>query len=251
MIDLKDSIMFGTEGSGNQKKFWVDNNLVKLDSKLRESHKEVSAYHIGRHLGLNCLEYERGTFLYEGREHKGVISRSYLCDGDIVYTLVDILNFYNVIIPMNMSTKEYFSITVDCLYRFTGCSIEDIILYLGRLLLLDFIVVNTDRHLSNIEFVRGTDGVWRGTPYYDFGQSFFGKDSVMTDKTLEMESRKVKMKPFSTSQYKNLCLPLNILCDLANSFNILPVHLDGVLDSHMKVARYRYKLLRYYLFGSV
>ena len=40
--------MFGSEGSGNQKKFWTaDNKLVKLNSKYREADKEVSAYELG------------------------------------------------------------------------------------------------------------------------------------------------------------------------------------------------------------
>ena len=41
MLELDSKYMYGTDGSGNQKKIWIDNYLYKVDSKFRDSTKEV------------------------------------------------------------------------------------------------------------------------------------------------------------------------------------------------------------------
>ena len=43
MLVSKNSL-FGLDGFGNQKKVWMKDGLFKIDSKLRESVKEVDAY---------------------------------------------------------------------------------------------------------------------------------------------------------------------------------------------------------------
>jgi hypothetical protein len=242
--------LLNCDGLGNQKKVWIDNNLIKIDSKLRESTKEVSAYNIASAFCLNCVKYTRDKFNIDGVDRYGCICESYMKDYDLkAVTIYAILNFYNINIPMNMSAYDYFCITVEAISKYTNISIQNVRDYLMYLLVFDFIIANDDRHLTNIELIQSYNNSFRFTPIYDCGQSFFGKDSELTYNQLEIESRKFKSKPFSTNQYKNL-INLDIAKNIASVYKQNAINKYGsimnipnALQAHKKIARYRLDLL--------
>lgn len=205
ILKLDSKNMFGTDGSGNQKKIWVDNTLIKLNSKFREASKEVSASILGEAFGLNVVEYTKKEYLFNSVKHIGCECKSYLNINEISITLIEIINFYNIDIPKNMNSVDYFNITVECISKYTNLDTKDVQKYLMQMLVFDFLICNDDRHLTNIEFIYNERlNLWRFTPLYDHGQSFFGKDGGLTNQQIEQEFRKLKMKPFSTNPYKNL-----------------------------------------------
>jgi hypothetical protein len=242
--------MFGTDGSGNQRKIWINNKLIKIDSKLRESSKEVSAYNIASAFNLNCVRYTRDKFNVDGVEKYGCICDSYMMQGDLkTITLYSILNFYNINIPMNMSAYDYFCITIEAISKFTNMNIQSVRDYLMCLLVFDFLIANDDRHLTNIEIIQSYNNCFRFTPIYDCGQSFFRRDSEMTYRQLESESRKFKSKPFSINQYKNL-INLDVAKNIASIYKQNAVNKYGgimnipnAMQAHKKVVKYRMDLL--------
>ena len=81
-LELNTSNIFGSYSSGEQYKGWIDfvgvKYLVKVNTHLRESLKEVSAYRIAKAFGLNCVEYKEIAVKLSGVDRKACICRSYL-----------------------------------------------------------------------------------------------------------------------------------------------------------------------------
>jgi serine/threonine protein kinase HipA of HipAB toxin-antitoxin module len=70
-------------------------------------------------------------------------------------------------------------------------------------MVVDYILMNEDRHLSNIEFIIGPSTV-RFSPFFDFGKSFLCRDGIMSKSQFVTLERKFKTKPFSSNPEKNL-----------------------------------------------
>lgn len=74
MLEFDSRNMFGTDGSGNQKKIWIDNKyLVKVNSKLREASKEVDACKLAELFGLNHANYKEIKVVVDGIEKRNTL----------------------------------------------------------------------------------------------------------------------------------------------------------------------------------
>ncbi len=86
-----------------------------------------------------------------------------------------------------------------------------------KILLLDFIIANTDRHSYNISFIRNSDTLqWIGvSPVYDSGKSMFLN---LLDFEMEMVgSGQIEAKPFFGTQSKQIQnIPINKLSTIIN-----------------------------------
>lgn len=211
MLDLdefvrRNSEAVGREGSASQEKQWINlfgvNMLVKVDSSSLESTKEKSVSEILTAAGLYHADYDIILVKYRGIERSACISRSFLKDGEASISLYDIIRD----IPLNEreSARSYFDKAVKEVNERLGISAGEVEKYLLTLLTVDYLVMNTDRHLKNIEFIRDAKGKWDTAPMYDFGKSFLGKDSWISQSEFTMAEYKSKSKPFSTSPEKNL-----------------------------------------------
>ena len=83
--------MFSTTGSGQQKKAWDSNILYKIDSKYRESNKEVSASSFAEACELNHVTYRRVECLIDGQRYWCSACKSYLKSNDISIPLYNML----------------------------------------------------------------------------------------------------------------------------------------------------------------
>ena len=77
--------------------------------------------------------------------------------------------------------------------------IEDAVASVNEMLLLDFIIENTDRHLNNFGFIRNVETLeWKGfAPIYDSGTSLWNKERVPGIKT---ENNPATFAPSNTEQ---------------------------------------------------
>ena len=84
--------VFGTEGSGHQKKYWTEGNeyLIKINSKYREASKEVSASAILSSLGVFCVDYEMIKVIYGGKQRVACTCKNYLGKGEESTTLYEL-----------------------------------------------------------------------------------------------------------------------------------------------------------------
>ena len=206
MISIDENIkLFGTEGSGHQKKAWINIDeqkyLIKLNSKYREALKEQDASIILRSCGINAVEYKAIKVNVYGVERNACICKSFLCGSDFTITLGKILE--DVTITLKDSAMSYMNKSIEKVVMELGIPEEIVYKYLITIVTADYLLMNPDRHLSNIEFVNH-NGVWGVAPLFDFGQSFLHKDGISSMKQFTIEERSFKTLPFSRNPEKNL-----------------------------------------------
>ena len=206
MITIDGSLkIFGTEGSGHQKKAWLNkqgqNYLIKINSKYREALKEQDASIILRACGVDAVEYKAIKVNLYGSERNACICKSFLRDKEFTITLSKILE--DTDIGMNESARSYMNKAIKAVNSELGIQDEIIYNYFMYILTADYLLMNTDRHLSNIEFIYSEAG-WKLAPLFDFGQSFLNKDGIKSVKQFKLEERAFKTLPFSRNPEKNL-----------------------------------------------
>lgn len=205
VIDLSQVLLFGSEGSGDQKKIWIENRLHKLNSKIHEDDKEVAASIIGRAFGLDCVEYHSAKYQVSGKIYRGCYCDSYLKEGDEPVSFAYILQQLVFDVPMKLPAVKFYIKTLELVTGFTGLAVTSLDDYLMNLLVFDFLICNPDRHFSNIELLRNVStGTYRFMPIFDCGQAFLKHSMMPSRNVLDAELYKFKTKPFSTNPKKNL-----------------------------------------------
>lgn len=206
-VAVRDSCRLATAvgifGIGNQAKFWFDSKLIKLNFKYREAEKEYSAYVLGRAFGLNTVEYRKGEYEVGGKTWNGCECNNFLQSEEVSVSLWNLLEWQPFPVPTNMSAVEFFQKTVNAVANVTGLPYDAIANYIMCILVFDFLICNDDRHLNNIEFIKGTAG-YRFAPIFDNGQSFLLRDGVRSVKERERLLRQYKSCPFSRDPDKNI-----------------------------------------------
>lgn len=251
ILKLDDYESFGTQGSGNQTKFWINNQLVKLDSKFKESDKEVSASILASIFELNHVDYTKIKTVYKNQIYNACICDSFFnrdCEEEV--TLYTILNLYNINIVQNESAFSYFNKVIDVIHKLTNLDKLIIIEWLISILTFDFLVCNTDRHLNNLSLIYNfNDNTYRLGPIFDCGYSFLSTNSDLSLKEIESRCRKLKFKPFSTNEKYNL-VNINYAKNLALEWETIGVNKYGSLINipmnsiHNKIFRYRLNKLK-------
>ena len=206
MLEFDSRNKFGIDGSGNQKKIWIDNkHLVKVNSQLREANKEVDACKLAELFGLNHAKYKEIKVLVDGREKNACITESYLNENDIEISVCKIYDFLKMNIPLNIDTRIVINTIIDGIVKYSHLSRDSVISYIYSMTLFDFLICNDDRHLNNFGLIYNEKTKqFRFAPLYDHGETFFRTDATLTMKEYETKVRRFKSKPFSTSQVKNL-----------------------------------------------
>ena len=250
MLKFDKKNLIGTDGSGNQKKFWLGNTLYKIDSKYRDSTKEVSACNIAEAFGIPHVIYNRAKVLVDGEEKWCCFCKSYLSSEDMSISIDKLLTSGGINnISWDMSVIDYFNLTCNIIYKYSGLALTYIQWRLLEILTFDFIIANDDRHLNNLDVISFADGRYDIAPIYDNGHSFFRRDTVLSYEEIERLSRKFKTKPFSPNQWKNL-INLDYSKSIAKRFKKTVENkygslknISGVLEGHSKIMRYRLEKL--------
>ena len=206
MMPLASADMFGSEGSGNQKKFWTkDNKLVKLNSKYREADKEVSAYELGTMFGLDMVRYEKKEYMFRSQKCIGCECENYLQPFEVSIPFSELFSGSEAVINFNTKASEFFDITVRLICDLTHFPADSVRRYIMQILVFDYIICNEDRHLSNFEIIKNEKtGAYRFAPIYDNGLSFLKSNAVLTQAELQKRLKKYKPMPFSRNPKTNL-----------------------------------------------
>lgn len=251
ILELDNYESFGTPGSGNQVKFWVNNQLIKLDSKFKESDKEVSASKLADIFEINHVDYFKVKSIYKNNVYNSCLCNSYLnSEIEEEISVFNILTLFNVNITNNESSISYFNKVVYCINKFTGIDEKEIKHWLMVILTFDYLICNTDRHLSNINVIHNfITNSYSLSPIYDCGQSFLGTNGDLTLKEIENRSRKLKFRPFSTNEKSNL-VDITYAKELLSKWETMAINKYGSLinipinTGHNKIFRYRVNKLK-------
>lgn len=192
---------------GDQPKWKYRNKWYKVDSFGYESLAEVV---ISRLLQgkFESLKYDPVEIEYNGDVRMGSVSNNFLNEKDELYTLERLhMIFCGASLGSRIddfaTTEERISYTVDFIRDIT--KIDNAGETLTAWLELDAMFLNEDRHTNNIAFIRDMEYNWRWVPYFDNGLSMLSDvKAYPIDISFDINSRKIKSKPFSTSFSKQV-----------------------------------------------
>ena len=215
-VQKENRFELSSTSKGNQIKWYRDNTFYKADSMGYESISEALVSELEHYIegweeGKTFIDYWLCLIKEGDREYKGCYSKSFLKEGESVISLSRVLESY---FPTNNDLDKFFK-------KYQGkdlkesiikiCSISlnlqcDIIeQYFSNTIKLDSIVLNEDRHLNNISFIRHKDGNYSISPIFDNGLSLLSDtgDFPLSGNYLSMLHR-VKARPFSRNFKKQV-----------------------------------------------
>ena len=218
-VDGFKEVISESSSKGKQLKFYKDGYWVKIDnSNCYEGLAEdfVSKFE-------SCIyefpfvDYKSDIILYNDEENNGCLSYNMY---NRLYTTF--ISFKKLLrqngIPQNIfiasqDIKENIENVRRFAYNTVGLDLLD---YFRRLLLLDCLIINEDRHIMNIGVVYcDKDNKYYETPCFDNGSSLFCTNwTYRKRKSLEenIEFAKTVARPFSTFYDKQLDALLSLGC---------------------------------------
>ena len=155
-------------------------------SYLQEPYNEVLATAIMKRLGISCAEYSLTL----------IGDKPYSACKDFITSETELITAHNIIKsvkkPNNKSVYEHY---IDCCKEF---GIDDIRSSIDRMLTLDYIIVNEDRHLNNFGLIRNAETLEyiSAAPIYDNGTSIWFNTAT---KYIKAGAREIASKPFKTN----------------------------------------------------
>lgn len=174
-LDGFNTVISESSSKGNQRKFYQNGYWIKLDNdRCNEGLAEefVSKFE-NLILDFPYVEYKTDLFSLNGDEYKGCYCYNMYDDKDVVfYSLRHVLKMNNI--PLSIFTKEEdIAVNMKNVINAVGNSTGvDITTYLFRLLLLDALIINEDRHYMNLGICRkGAQAAQ--APCFDNGASLF------------------------------------------------------------------------------
>ena len=124
---------------------------------------------------------------------------------------------------------------------------------LGKMILLDYIIANTDRYYTNFSFLRNSNTLeWLGlVPIFDTEISMFNKISTEELKSAYFtDSKNIKAKPFYTKQLKQLEKFSSIIALQNINFSSLeniPDYYSELLSVNKRISKKRRDILVFQL----
>lgn len=155
-------------------------------SYLQEPYNEVLATAVMKRLGISCAEYSLTL----------IGDKPYSACKDFITSETELITAHNIIKsvkkPNNKSVYEHY---IDCCKEF---GIDDICGSIDRMLTLDYIIVNEDRHLNNFGLIRNAETLEyiSAAPIYDNGTSMWFNTAT---KYIKAGARGIASKPFKTN----------------------------------------------------
>lgn len=181
----------------------------------QEPYNEVFASTLMNRLGINHVEYRM------------TVQDDYpfsVCE-DFITPDTELVSAWYV---MQTQKKEnHVSVYQHCLNCCDTLGIPNVREALDRMIVIDYLLVNEDRHQNNFGFIRNADTLeWIGTaPVYDSGTSLWFDTPTPL---IHASAARMKCKPFKTSHEEQI--------KLVNSFEWIDWHaLDGIEEEFMAI----------------
>ncbi len=192
--------MVSGSSKGTQDKYYSDGYWYKINSKGYEG---LSEYLVSKLLSCtdidNYVEYEKCTI--NGRN--GCRSKNFLGPDESFMSFQRLFDIYHggnlseVIIPLN-DVSERVSFVKDFIYDSVGFDVSD---YLSKILTLDMVTLNTDRHFNNLGIIiNSKTGKCKEAPIFDNGAALMSNFSQFEpDLSLEENLNRAYAMPFSSN----------------------------------------------------
>lgn len=194
-----------TSSKGNQNKWYKDGWWYKEDGLGYESLSEIVVSALLKKTSIEpFVSYEYAEIVHGDQKLCGCRSRDFMEESDDRVIPVERLFLAyegegaSQALLAFRDIKERIRYVVDVVERVTGLS--DFGGYLKKMLTIDAVFFNEDRHFNNIAVIQKKDGSFRECPLFDHGAALFS--DIRGDYPLAMSvmdcRAKIKAKPFST-----------------------------------------------------
>lgn len=201
-IDTFDVVMSESSSKGNQRKFYKDGYWGKIDNadNFEGLAEEFTSSLESLILNFPYVSYKSELFSLNGKVYKGCYSYNMYKNVNVSFISLRRL-FRSNNIKLNIFVKEEdialnIQNVINAVYNLTNVDITN---YIFRLLLLDALIINEDRHYMNLGVC--TDGnAFAEAETFDNGSSLFCTDwTYRPDKTFEENIQRAKSvaRPFS------------------------------------------------------
>lgn len=207
--------------------YWDDYKVEQLSSKLSECLNTLGIVIVKQHIVSLGTTY-------------GVVSDDFARDGEYFVSIQRLFQSAGLEYPEQSFPLTKFNKIVNLV---EDCCKLDITDYLIVMCVMDYILLNEDRHLNNFGVLRDSDGYHRVAPLFDFGLGLFQHDRKYIGKDLSDAYLLVEGKPFNPdmsaivkalarSGYKDkICTILNGI----TSFDVSIIE-DAKAQEHVNVA---------------
>jgi len=193
--------------------------LIKGGSKPwnQEVANEVLASRICNRLGIPFINYE----IIEIDDIKYCVCEDFITGDTELVTAWHIKN----LIKKDNSTSDYDSFIAKA----EELGIKDVRRRIDMMIVLDFIIVNTDRHYNNFGLIRNADTLeWMSVaPIYDSGTSMWCKE---LPEEIDAKDLRIESKPFRSKHINQI--------KLVKDFSWLDIDaLDGIEDEYAEILK--------------
>lgn len=197
-----------------------------------EPTSEVIAARVGKIIGANVLSTYWDLFNMnktdEYDEQAVIVSytKNFLNDGEIYKPIAKYLSLNEL--------------NNNDLYNILRVRFEEYRNEIDNMIVFDFLINNTDRHLNNFGFICDeNENILRFSPLFDNGCSLFNDiiiDERFTNK-FDIADRKSKSKPFRTNQYKQIKLVRSANLNIYAKINIKEICEDLLSKGYITLPR--------------
>ncbi len=192
---------------GNQLKWKKDDKWYKADYTGYEGLSEYVVSHLLGFSNLSTKEYinyDGEEIIYEYSKYNGCVSEDFLDEGWQLITLERLFyNTYNESLTKSLykiaDTEKRLKFLVEQIERITG--LEAFGEYISKLVTMDAMFLNEDRHLHNIAVLTNLKGEFEYCPIFDNGAALMSDTTMDYPLNVEIERLvgKVKSKTFCDS----------------------------------------------------
>lgn len=239
VIDESYKINISSMSEGTQIKYKKGSYYYKVDSLGNEGLVEVICSLVCQYANINHAQY--WLSIINGK--KGCKSKDFLKSGEKIITFASLYKYrtgkdLNSDLVSCSSPNERYNLVIN----FTK-DLPFIASYLQKIMSLDFLTLNEDRHLRNLAVISGISGI-RECTIFDNGNSLLTCNiSVNRYDTPESAVKKVCSKPFSGSPSKQLNL-VGGNC-LSIDYIGLLLELEDLKEKYREVEILKYQLQQY------
>lgn len=206
-VSFRNRLMTGSTSKGNQLKWFIDGKFIKLDLLGYEGVVEVAVSYL-----LHWSNLEKGKDWVKYKQCNIVEDGKYLGVGcyslDYRDSLLDV-SASKMMQKSGISFGIGYYDFVDFVSDYTGLECKS---YIDRILCLDSITRNDDRHFNNINFLYDVDnGKYKFAPIYDNGSSCMSDlVSYPSNVDFNINYKSIHAKPFNIDFLHQIYNPLRI-----------------------------------------
>jgi len=205
-LSSTDRFLSGSSITGNQIKWRFGDYFIKADTQGYESIAEALVSELFAYVQeLDYVDYHLCKIHEDGHPYLGCYSKNFMHSGRLIQ-----LSRLLALNGVDVDAEEYyfeperlFHDIFPLVDKLTGL---DMFTYVGRVMQLDWIVLNDDRHFGNLCVIYD-NGAYRYCPLFDNGSALLSElDYYEMDMPLEEAVRSVRGRPFDSSFKKQVKL---------------------------------------------